>query len=169
MLFRSLAAYEASARVAGSPLHRAVATDLATWLPGDILVKADRASMAVSLEVRAPFLDHVLLERAAAIPPAWHFAGGRTKAFLRDALRPRLLPAALQRKKQGFSVPLRAWCRGPIGDAVAAALDDRLLREWIEPAAVRTLLQRHRAGIGDHAEMLWAVLVLARFLRRWCA
>jgi asparagine synthase (glutamine-hydrolysing) len=162
-----LAAYAAAGELA--PLHRAVATDLATWLPGDILVKADRASMAVALEVRAPFLDHVLFERALEVPPAWHFEGGRTKAFLRETLRPRLLPAALARKKQGFSVPLRAWCRGPVGDAVLAALDDRLLAEWIEPAVVRTLVARHRAGVGDHAEMLWAVLVFARFLRRWCA
>ena len=162
-----LAAYAASD--AKAPLHRAVATDLATWLPGDILVKADRASMAVSLEVRAPFLDHVLLEHAARIPADWHFAGGRTKSFLRSALRRRLLPAALLRKKQGFSVPLRAWCRGPVGDAVEAVLGERRLGEWIEPVTVRTLLERHRAGIGDHAEMLWAVLVLARFLQRWCA
>ncbi|MEO6593224.1 MAG: asparagine synthase (glutamine-hydrolyzing) [Planctomycetota bacterium] len=162
-----LAAYEASTAVA--PLHRAVATDLATWLPGDILVKADRASMAVALEVRAPFLDHVLLEHAASIPADWHFEGGRTKAFLRDALRRRLRPEALARKKQGFSVPLRAWCQGAVGDAVEGVLGERRLGEWIDLAMVRTLLQRHRRGTGDHAEMLWAVLVLARFLGRWCA
>ncbi|MCC7397378.1 MAG: asparagine synthase (glutamine-hydrolyzing) [Planctomycetes bacterium] len=162
-----LAAYAASD--ARSPLHRAVATDLRTWLPGDILVKADRASMAVALELRAPFLDHVLLEHAARIPPAWHFAGGVTKAFLRQTLRPRLLPAALTRKKQGFSVPLRAWGRGPIGAAVEGVLGEQKLQQWVDPDVVRGLLTRHRQGIGDHAEMLWAVLVLARFLERWCA
>jgi asparagine synthase (glutamine-hydrolysing) len=164
-----LAAYARAAARVRSPLHRAVATDLATWLPGDILVKADRASMAVALEVRCPFLDHVLMEHAAKIPPAWHFEGGRTKSFLRQALSTRLSPAALQRKKQGFSVPLRAWCRGPVGDAVEGLLGDSLLGQWLDPAVVRTLLQRHRQGTGDHAEMLWAVLVLARFLRRWTA
>jgi asparagine synthase (glutamine-hydrolysing) len=162
-----LAAYAAAD--AKAPLHRAVATDLETQLPGDLLVKADRASMAVALEVRAPFLDHVLLEEGARIPAEWHLAGGCTKAFLRRALRTRLLPAALRRKKQGFSVPLREWCRGPVGDAVLAVLGERRLREWIDPAPVRLLLQRHRAGMGDHAEMLWAVLVLARFLERWAA
>jgi asparagine synthase (glutamine-hydrolysing) len=162
-----LAAYARSD--ARSPLHRAVATDLATWLPGDILVKADRASMAVALEVRCPFLDHRLLEHAATIPPAWHFAGGRTKSFLRTTLAGRLLPAALERKKQGFSVPLRAWFQGPLGAAVEDAIGDSLLQQWLRPEVVRTLLQRHRQGVGDHAEMLWAVLVLARFLRRWCA
>ena len=152
---------------AKSALHRAVATDLATWLPGDILVKADRASMAVSLEVRAPFLDHHMLEAAARIPADWHFAGGRTKAFLPDTLAQRLAPSALSRKKMGFSVPLRAWCQGPIGDAVEAVLVEQKLSEWLDPEVVRTLLVRHRQGIGDHAEMLWAVLVLARFLERW--
>ncbi|MGB3969049.1 MAG: asparagine synthase (glutamine-hydrolyzing) [Planctomycetota bacterium] len=162
-----LAAYDGSS--ARAPLHRAVAADLLTWLPGDLLVKADRASMAASLEVRAPFLDHVLLEHAARIPAEWHLAGGVTKAFLREVLRPRLLPAALARKKQGFSVPLRAWCRGPLGDSVEEVLGDGKLGQWIEPDVVRRLLARHRAGVGDHAEMLWAVLVFARFLRRWCA
>lgn len=162
-----VAAYEAS--TARHPLHKAVAADLATWLPGDILVKADRASMAVALEVRAPFLDHRLFEHAMRVPADRHLQGGRTKAFLRDALASRLLPAALRRRKQGFSVPLRAWCRGAVGDAVQAALHDGALREWIDAAAVERLLARHRAGVGDHAEMLWAVLVLARFLRRWAA
>jgi asparagine synthase (glutamine-hydrolysing) len=162
-----IAAYQASE--ARAPLHRAVAADLATWLPGDLLVKADRASMAVALELRAPFLDHLLFQHALHLPPAWHLAGGRTKAFLRQALAPRLLPSALARKKQGFSVPLRAWCRGPIGDALLAELDDRRLGEWVDPGVVRGLLTRHRAGVGDHAEMLWAVFVLGRFLRRWAA
>lgn len=162
-----VAAYEAAA--ATHPLHKAVATDLATWLPGDILVKSDRASMAVALEVRAPFLDHRLFELAMRVPADRHLQGGRTKSFLRDALAPRLLPEALRRRKQGFSVPLRTWCKGAVGDAVADALHDAPLREWIEPRAVEGLLARHRAGVGDHGEMLWAVLVLARFLRRWAA
>ncbi|MCR9247845.1 MAG: asparagine synthase (glutamine-hydrolyzing) [bacterium] len=163
-----LAAYEAHAHLS-SPLQRAVQTDLVTWLAGDILVKVDRASMAVSLECRAPFLDHQLLEHAATIPSAWHLAGGRTKSFLRDTLGTRLLPAALERKKRGFSVPLRRWCRGPVGDAVEEVLGDSMLREWLASDTVRQLLERHRRGVGDHAEMLWAVLVFARFLRRWCA
>ncbi|MCA8967317.1 MAG: asparagine synthetase B, partial [Planctomycetes bacterium] len=160
-------AYDAAGDL--SPLHRMVSTDLATWLPGDILVKADRASMAVSLEVRCPFLDHVLLEQAARVPVAWQLEGGRTKAFLRGALRARLDAAALARKKQGFSVPLRAWCQGAVGDAVQAALGDGALGEWVDPAVVGKLLARHRQGVADHGEMLWAVLVFARFLRRWCA
>jgi asparagine synthase (glutamine-hydrolysing) len=150
-------------------LSRAVAADFATWLPGDILVKADRASMATALEVRAPFLDHVLIEHAASIPSARKLAGGKTKAFLRAALAPRLAPSALQRRKQGFSVPLRKWLQGSVGNALEAEVEGRLCRDWIDPSVVRGLLARHRQGVGDHSELLWAVLVFARFLRRWCA
>lgn len=162
-----LEAYRASS--AKNALHKAVATDLATWLPGDILVKADRASMAVSLELRAPFLDHNMLEAAMRIPPDWHFAGGATKAFLREAFQKRLLPSALSRKKMGFSVPLRSWCQGPIGDAVEGVLGESKLREWLDTDVCKTLLQRHRQGVGDHSEMIWAVLVFSRFLERWGA
>jgi asparagine synthase (glutamine-hydrolysing) len=160
-----LRAYRASD--ASHPLHRAVAADLETWLPGGILVKADRASMAVSLELRAPFLDHRLLEAAATIPGDWHFEGGRTKAFLRDTLARRLDPAALARPKMGFSVPLRSWCAGAVGDAVESTLGERKLQEWLDTDVVAGLLQRHRQGVGDHSDLLWSVLVLARFLERW--
>ncbi len=162
-----LAAYEAAR--GGDALQRAVAADYATWLPGDILVKADRASMATALEVRAPFLDHRLLEYAAAIPTAQKLGVGGTKAFLRSALAPRLDPAAMRRKKQGFSVPLRQWLQGKVGDALLEELGGPLLREWIDPEVPRALLARHRLGVRDHGELLWAVLVFARFLRRWCA
>ncbi len=159
------AAYRQSDAI--DPLHRAVAADLETWLPGDILVKVDRASMAVALEVRAPFLDHVLLEHAARIPAASKLAGGRTKAFLRAALARRLEPSALQRRKQGFSVPLRDWLRGTAGTALEDMLGDSRLGEWLDPDAVRGLLQTHRQGVRDHAELLWACYTLGRFLRRW--
>ncbi|MEI6129964.1 MAG: asparagine synthase (glutamine-hydrolyzing) [Planctomycetota bacterium] len=161
-----IAAYEAADGL--DALARAAATDIATWLPGDILVKVDRASMATALEVRAPFLDQELVEFAAQISSARKMRGGTTKAFLRSALSRRLSPAALQRKKQGFSVPLKAWFRGPLGNALDAELQSKVLGEWIAPDVVRRLLTRHRTGVGDHSELLWAVLVFARFLRRWC-
>lgn len=158
-------AYRAS--TANNPLHKAFDTDLATWLPGDVLVKADRASMAVALELRAPFLDHHMLEEAAKIKAKWHFSGGHTKGFLRETLATRLSPKALTRPKMGFSVPLRSWCQGSIGDAVEGVLREQKLGEWIDPSVIDTLLSRHRSGIGDHSDMLWSVLVLARFLERW--
>ncbi|GAB4145977.1 MAG: amidotransferase 1, exosortase A system-associated [Planctomycetota bacterium] len=150
---------------AADPLGRARAADIATWLCSDILVKIDRASMAVGLEARAPFLDHEMLEFAAALPPEVLLEGGRTKAFLRKALAGRLDAAALRRPKKGFSVPLRRWMRGALGDLLEERLSE--LRDWILPERCRSLLDRHRKGFADHSELLWACLVLARFLGRW--
>ncbi len=151
------------------PLQRAVATDFATWLPGDILVKADRASMHCALEVRSPFLDHRMVEFAAAVPTRHKIDGMRTKAFLRRALARRLDPAALQRKKQGFSVPLRRWMAGAAGEALAAEVHDGRLGDWLMPERVLALLAEHQRGVRDWSELLWAALVLGRFLRRWRA
>ena len=149
-------------------LTRAVSTDLETWLAGDILVKVDRASMATALEVRAPFLDHHLVDYAAGISTSRKLARGTTKAFLRNALSRRLDPAALTRKKQGFSVPLRRWLAGPVGDQLELELGCPQLADWVEPEVVRHMLTRHRQGVRDNSELLWAVLVFARFLRKWC-
>ena len=154
---------------AGDPLQRAIAADLATYLPGDILVKVDRASMAVSLEVRAPLLDHRLVEFAARLPSRLKLLGGQSKGFLRHALRTRLAPAALARSKRGFSVPLADWLRGPVGDGLERSLAAGPLAEWLEIARLRDLLQTHRSGRRDHAEILWAAVVLDHFLRRWVA
>ncbi len=162
-----IAAYEEGS--GRDPLRRAVAADFATWLPGDILVKADRASMATALEVRAPFLDQQMVEFAARIPSRAKIDGLRTKAFLRRALARRLDPRALRRKKQGFSVPLRSWMSGKLGSALEETLHDRLLCDWIRPETISGLLARHRGGMHDHSELLWATFVFARFLRRWCA
>jgi asparagine synthase (glutamine-hydrolysing) len=152
---------------ADDPLGRAVATDFATWLPGDILPKVDRASMAVSLEVRAPLLDREVVELAATIPPDWHFARG-TKSFLRGVLEPRLGPD-VWRRKQGFSVPLQRWLRGPLGDALARPDCAARLADWIDPARLQQRLAEHRAGRRDWSDLLWGVLVLDRFAERWGA
>lgn len=159
------AAYEASD--GPDALARAAAADYATWLPGDILVKVDRASMAVSLEVRAPLLDHELVELAASMPSAMKLAGGETKAFLRRALSERLGRDALMRSKQGFHVPLRSWMAGAVGDALESTLAAGQQVDIVDPAAVRRLLVEHRSGARDHGELLWAVSVLQRFLARW--
>jgi asparagine synthase (glutamine-hydrolysing) len=161
---------DAYARADGhDPLSRAAATDFQTWLPGDILVKVDRASMATALEVRAPFLDREMVEFAARIPSQRKFLGGQTKGLLRQALAGRLAPGALARRKQGFSVPLRSWLRGKVGDELQQHLGESSLSDWVDPRSVQTMLDRHRSGLRDHSEMLWAVLVFARFLGRWCA
>ncbi|MGE0141755.1 MAG: asparagine synthase (glutamine-hydrolyzing) [Planctomycetota bacterium] len=148
-------------------LGKAAAADYSTWLPGDILVKVDRASMAVSLEVRAPFLDHELVELAASMPGSLKLHGGVTKGFLRETLRARLGSEALDRKKQGFSVPLRRWLAGSAGSALEAALGEGRLDPFLDTQMIRGKLAEHRGGRADHADLLWNVTCLDRFLRRW--
>jgi asparagine synthase (glutamine-hydrolysing) len=154
---------------ANDPLSRAVAADFETWLPGDILVKVDRASMAVSLEVRAPFLDHLLIEAAARIPSGTKLMGSETKGFLRRALEPRLGKAAVDRRKQGFTVPARQWFVGSLGDALERALRCEQLDGVLDTGRVGALLAQHRAGLRDHSSFLWSALSLHRFQRRWLA
>ena len=148
-------------------LSRACAADFATYLPGDILVKVDRASMAVSLEVRAPLLDHLVVEAAARIPSTLKLKDGQMKGFLRRALEPRLGSEVMTRKKQGFSVPLPNWFRGELGDQLEVALQSEKLNHWIDTEGVRKALARHRSGRHNHSEVLWAMYALHRFLDRW--
>lgn len=157
----------AYASVTGPALVRCAAADFQTWLPGGILTKVDRASMAVSLEVRAPFLDHRMVEFAATIDTAHKLAGGQTKAFLRHALKNRLDPRVLAAPKRGFSVPMRSWMRGALGDELTRELASDALAEILDVGRVARLLERHRRGSRDHGQLLWGVLVLGRFLRRW--
>ena len=157
----------AYAATSGPALTRCAAADFQTWLPGRILPKVDRASMAVSLEVRAPFLDHHLVEFAATIPAAQKLAGARTKGLLRHALRGRLDEDVLAQPKRGFSVPMRAWMRGELGTALESELAGEALADILDVQAVASLLRVHRSGIADHSQLLWTVLVLGRFLQRW--
>jgi asparagine synthase (glutamine-hydrolysing) len=107
---------ERFARVAHlPPLEQMQAVDLETYLPGDILVKADRATMAYSLESRSPWLDYRLAELAARMPPAWLLKGMQGKWIFKRMLEPRLPREILYRPKMGFVVPLAEWFRGPLG------------------------------------------------------
>ncbi|MCB9869491.1 MAG: asparagine synthase (glutamine-hydrolyzing) [Planctomycetes bacterium] len=149
------------------PLQRCALADRRTTLPGDILTKVDRASMAVSLEVRSPFLDHQLVEFAADLSYDRKLLDGASKGFLKEALVGRLGRQALNRPKRGFAVPLALWMRGSLGDALGAALADGPLGQLLEVERARRLLDEHRRGARDRSRILWALLVLHRFLNRW--
>jgi asparagine synthase (glutamine-hydrolysing) len=135
-------------------------------LTGDMLVKVDRMSMANSLEIRCPVLDHKLAELAARFPPSWKIRNGRGKRILIEALGDRLPPELLNRPKQGFGVPLAIWFRGELW----GYLNDRLLgssflgRGFVSPAFVRYLLEEHRSGRRDNSHWLWRLLAL----ELWC-
>jgi len=112
-----------------NPLSLIQYLDFKTWLPGDILTKVDRASMAHSLEVRVPLLDHEFCEYAATLPPSLKLRGGEGKYILKKALEPHLPHDIMYRSKKGFSIPLAAWLRGPLRDAVQEAVLGKRLEE----------------------------------------
>ncbi len=134
---------------------RMMAMDALVYLPQDILVKVDRASMACSLEARAPFLDSRLASLAFAVPRRWHRRGGRGKCLLREAFRDLLPPAIWRRRKQGFGVPLGTWFRGTLGDALLQLAGED--PGPVAPTELRALLAEHRAGAADNGLRLWPV------------
>ena len=147
------------------PLLQAQYADLHTWLPGDILTKVDRASMAVSLEVRPPLLDHTLVEWGMALPARLKLRRGEGKQVLRDALRPLLPASVFQRPKQGFAAPLGQALRGRLGEIRARLLGPAMLDAGVfAPAALTRLLDEHESGRFDHGQALWQLLVLQGFL-----
>lgn len=146
------------------PLEQMQAVDLETYLPGDILVKADRATMAYSLECRSPWLDFRLATLAGRMPPAWLLKGMQGKWIFKHMLEPRLPRGILYRPKMGFAVPLAEWFRGPLGPALETLLPGGL--ELIDPAEARRLLAQHASGLHDHSRKLWNVFVLLLWQRR---
>lgn len=147
------------------PLYRAQYADFHTNLPDRILSKVDRASMAVSLEVRVPILDHRFVEAFAHLPTAEKVRGSRGKHRLREAFRKRLPTEVLDGKKRGFDTPLKAWIRGPLESAVTDAVES-LPGDWFRKEQLRARLNEHRTGTRDHSRLLWSVLVLEHWRRR---
>jgi len=148
------------------PLSLIQYLDLKTYLVGDINTKVDRASMANSLEVREPLMDHPLVEWLATLPPGLKMQRGEGKYLLKKAMEPFLPRELLYRPKMGFAVPLAAWFRGPLRNRVRdAVLGERLAETgWFEPAALRRMVDRHQSGMRDFSSPLWSLLMLDGFL-----
>lgn len=144
-------------------------TDTMTYLPNDLLVKVDIASMAVSLEARSPFLDHHLIEFAASLPERLKLRGLTTKYLLKKVLK-KILPAEnLTRRKMGFGVPIGHWFRGRLkGFLQETLLSERsLARDLFNPEAVKRIVEEHVSGRKDHAHQLWTLLMLELWFERF--
>jgi asparagine synthase (glutamine-hydrolysing) len=148
-------------------LTEALYFETAARLTGDMLVKVDRMSMANSLEVRCPMLDHRLAELAARIPHSWKLRNGRGKDILIRALAHRLPGEVLRQPKRGFGVPLGAWFRGPLKALLWDHLQSRsfLNRGMVSPKFVSQLLAEHDRGRRDHYHQLWSLLMLELWFR----
>jgi len=149
-------------------LSRAQYADLKIWLPGDILTKVDRTSMAVSLEAREPLLDHRLVEFAARLPSNMRLRGGTGKWLMKRALASRLPREILHRRKMGFVTPVSAWFRGPLASEAAAIAHGSALAQtgWFDSTAIARLAEAHRSGRADHGRLLWQLLMLDKSLQR---
>ena len=150
------------------PLSLVQYLDMKTYLPGDILTKVDRASMAHALEVRVPILDHPLVEWMSGLPPQFKLRGGEGKYLFNQAMQPYLSNDLLYRRKQGFAVPVAAWFRGPLRERMQAqVLGTRMADSGLfDMDYLRTLVDQHTSGRRDHSAPLWSLLMFDTFLGR---
>lgn len=153
---------------ARSGLDRAQYADLKFWLPGDILTKVDRTSMAVSLEAREPLLDHRLVEFGASLPQRQRIRGRQGKWLLKHTMERYLPHDILYRPKQGFVTPLAQWLRGPLaGQARAIGSSAALARTgWFDSKRLSQLAEEHISGRSDHGRLLWQMLMLDRAVEK---
>ena len=172
---RELQGYRAQevlrAHMEGAPtddhLSRVQYADFKTYLPGDILTKVDRASMANSLEVRVPILDHEFVEWAVTVPAALRLKGRDGKFVFKHAMRPYLPDDLLYRQKMGFAVPVANWFRGPLRDRLRTALSSPILGETglFDMQFIGKLIDQHQSGARNHSAPLWALLMFESTLR----
>lgn len=153
---------------APSIAETAADADLHTYLPGDLLVKADIASMAHSLELRSPFLDHVFVEFAATLPASFKLRNGVSKYLLRKLVEPLLPAAVVTRPKMGFGVPIERWLREELKEILQDVLLSRraIDRGYFQQDQVERLVREHLSGSVNHHFRLWALLVLELWHRR---
>jgi asparagine synthase (glutamine-hydrolysing) len=146
------------------PLDQSLYVDVKTWLASDILVKVDRMTMAHALEARAPFLDHRVMEFAAALPADLKLRGRQSKYLLKASQRRHLPAGIIDRAKQGFNAPVSHWLAGPLHDLGRAATSNDVLGEWFDPIAVDRLWVEHRARRRDHGLHLFGLTCLGLWL-----
>jgi asparagine synthase (glutamine-hydrolysing) len=150
------------------PLSMIQYLDMKTYLPGDILTKVDRASMAHALEVRVPLLDHQLVEWISGLPPSMKLKGNEGKYIFKKSLESYLPEDILYRKKMGFAVPLAGWFRGPLRQRVRESLLGPTLADTgiFNTAFLAEMVEQHESGRRDYSAPIWTVLMFEAFLRK---
>ena len=154
---------------AADAIGKLLYVDLKMYLQDGVLVKVDRASMACSLEVRAPLLDYRFVELIGRLPTSWKLKGMTTKHIFKRAMKPWLPPGIIRRPKKGFGIPVATWLRGPLrGMMLDLLAKERLKRQGIlEPAAVDVLIRDHLEGRRDNRKPLWTLLMLQLWKDHW--
>lgn len=176
-LSSELAEYKSSDHVTehsmdgGDALRGMLATDIALMLPDDFLTKVDRASMAHGLEARPPLVDHQFLELAWQMPSEFKIRDGETKWALKKIAENHLPSSIIYRPKQGFEIPIDAWLRGPLGQVFkeTALATDNLLAEYLNIDLVADLHRRHCNRTGKHGQLLWSILILGAWMKRYAS
>jgi asparagine synthase (glutamine-hydrolysing) len=155
--------------LAKSRLDRTLSTDVQNYLPGALLPKVDRMTMAHSLEARSPFLDHEVLELSARLPGSWKVQGTTTKRILRELFAELLPPSITRRGKMGFSVPLGLWARGPLSTAMRDILlaPHARIHQYLRRRGIEEIFAQNAAGQADHGKRLWALLNLETWLQKY--
>jgi asparagine synthase (glutamine-hydrolysing) len=143
--------------------------DFETYLPEDVLTKVDRMSMAHSIESRVPLLDNRVIDFAATLPAHFKIRDGRRKHVLKETLRPLVPPGIVDRRKQGFGIPLGVWFRGGLTGVFSEVLESPRARQrgYFESSFVSRLLREHLAGHRDHTLRLWQLLVFELWHRQY--
>lgn len=145
--------------------------DINVLLPDDFLTKVDRASMGFGLEVRPPLIDWKLMELAASMPSEFKIQNGSKKWILKEIFEPRLPKDLVHRRKQGFELPIDLWLRGPLRDQVETHVlsSNSQMSQYFHVPAIRRIFDAHCRGTGRHGQLLWSLLIFARWLDAWGA
>lgn len=153
----------------GNQTDKLLYIDSKTYLPGDILTKVDRMSMAASLEARVPLLDHKVIEFVSRVPASLKLLGYETKHLLKKAVADIVPEAILNRPKQGFGVPMQEWINQQLRSRIRDTLDSSISKQrgYINPGYTQTLLEEHERGRRDHSMALWALFMLELWHRRY--